>query len=228
MRTFVLDLDTRAVASDITPRNRLAGRRNLDFSPPALCHIVFRGDTVIDRYGANLALALASALNVRVARSLRRPLVALIHTVLNLHVGRSIIHRDADAMRPPVIDAHESLGRHVLELRARDGPACKRRARIVAHTLNIEQVVRIIRIGTGRIDCAHRAIRGIAINLVVATLHEGRPILSAVVVNLNSKTGRDSVSCPRVRTNRLAVDHGVCSVVIKLERESADLTQIKR
>ena len=52
--------------------------------------------------------------------------------------------------------------------------------------------------------------------------------MSAVVVNLNSKTGRDSVSCPRVRTNCITVDHGVCSVVIKLERKPADLIQCKR
>ena len=171
MRTLVLDFDTRAVASDITPRNRLAGGRNLDFNRPALCHIVFRGDAVIDRYGENLALAIA--LNVRIARSLRRPFVALINAVLNLHVVRGLRHRDVDAMRLPVIDAFESLCCHVLELRARNGPVCTYRARVVAHTLDIELVVRAIGIGAGRIDRAHRAIRRIAINLVVAALDKG-------------------------------------------------------
>lgn len=74
MRTLVLDLDTRAFASDITPRNRLPGRRDLDFNRPALCHIVFRGDAVIDRYGADLALTVT--LNVRIALRLRCPAVA--------------------------------------------------------------------------------------------------------------------------------------------------------
>ena len=172
MRTLVLDLDTCAFASDITPRNSsLLGRPDLDFNRPTLCHIAFRGDAVIDRYGENLALAIA--LNVRIARSLRRPFVALINAVLNLHVGRGARHRDVDSMRLPIIVALESLCRHVLELRASNGPVCTCRARVVAHALDIELVVRVIGIGAGRIDRAHRAIRGITINLVVAALDEG-------------------------------------------------------
>ena len=136
MRTSVIDLNARTFASDITPRDRLAGRRNSDFNPSALCHIVFRSDAVIDPYGVNLALA--SALNVRIALRLRCPAFALIIAVLNHHVIRSFIHRDFDAMRLPVIATFESLCRHVLELCARNGPVCICRARVIAHALNTD------------------------------------------------------------------------------------------
>ena len=226
MRAFVLDLDTRAGASDITPRNRLAGRRDLDLNRPALCHIVIRGDAVIDRYGADLVPVIT--LNIRITRSLRCPIVAPINVVLDRHVGRSIFHRDVDAMRLPVIDALESLGRHVFELCARDGPACKRRARIVAHTLDIEQVVRVIGIGAGGIDRTHRAIRRVTINLVVTILDEIRPAMSVVVVDLNRETRRNLLTRPRVRTNCLTIDLGVFSAIIEFKRDPADIAQIKR
>ena len=52
--------------------------------------------------------------------------------------------------------------------------------------------------------------------------------MSAVVVNLNGKIGRNRLSRPWVRANCLTINRSVCSSVIKLERESADIAQIER
>ena len=52
--------------------------------------------------------------------------------------------------------------------------------------------------------------------------------MSAVVVNLNGKIGRNRLSRPWVRANCLTINRSVCSAVIKLERESADIAQIER
>lgn len=52
--------------------------------------------------------------------------------------------------------------------------------------------------------------------------------MSVVVVDLNREARRDRLARPRVRTDFLAIDRGVCSVVIEFKREPADLAQLQR